>query len=56
MEIPTHSFRETNLLIQLIEELQIKSKTVMSWKRRTIFVLFILPKGNCFNICVYFNL
>ena len=30
MEIPTHSFRETNLLIQLIEELQIKSKTVMS--------------------------
>ena len=29
MENPTHSFREINLLIQLIEELQIKSKTVI---------------------------
>ena len=29
MENPTHSFRETNLVLQLIEELQIKSKTVI---------------------------
>ena len=27
MENPTHSFRETNLVLQLIEESQIKSKT-----------------------------
>ena len=32
MENPTHSFKETNLGLQLIEESQIKSKTVMSWR------------------------
>ena len=31
MENPTHSFRETNLVLQLMQESQIKSKTVMSW-------------------------
>ena len=31
MENPTHSFREPNLVIQLIYEMQIKSKAVMSW-------------------------
>ena len=31
---PTHSFRETNLVIELIKESQIKSKTVMSWGSR----------------------
>ena len=30
MEYPTDSFRETNPVIQVIEESQIKSKTVMS--------------------------
>ena len=30
IENPTHSFRETNLALQLIYESQIKSKTVMS--------------------------
>ena len=30
MKIP-HIVLETNLVLQLIEELQIKSKTVMSW-------------------------
>ena len=30
MESPTHSFSETNLVLQLIRESQIKSKTVMS--------------------------
>ena len=34
MENPTHSFRETNLVLQLILELQIKSKTVMSCSSR----------------------
>ena len=34
MENPTHSFRETNLVLQLIQESQIKSKTVMSWSSR----------------------
>ena len=56
MENPTHSFRETNLVLQFIEELQIKSKTVMSWssrkKKRVFFAPFILPKGMFFNICI----
>ena len=34
MENPTHRFRETNLVFQLIQESQIKSKSVMSWSSR----------------------
>ena len=34
MENPTHSFWETNLVLQLIWKSQIKSKTVMSWSSR----------------------
>ena len=34
MENPTHSFREANLVIQLIQEWQIKSKIVISWSSR----------------------
>ena len=36
MEIPTHSFRETNLEtnLQIIKESQIKNKTVMIWSPR----------------------
>ena len=30
LENPTYSFRETNLILQLIEKSQIKSKTVIS--------------------------
>ena len=30
----THCFREKNLLLELLQELQIKSKTVMSWSSR----------------------
>ena len=30
MENPTQTFRETNLVLQLVKESQIKSKTVMS--------------------------
>ena len=32
IENPTHSFREMNLVLQLIQESQIKNKTVMSWR------------------------
>ena len=34
MENPTHSFKETKLVLHLIKELQIKKKTVMSWSSR----------------------
>ena len=34
MENPTHGFRETNLVLQVMEESKIKSKTVMSWSSR----------------------
>ena len=34
MENPTYSFKETNLVLHLIKESQIKSKTVMSWKEK----------------------
>ena len=34
MENLTHSFREANLVLQLMEESQIKSKTVVSWSLR----------------------
>ena len=41
----THSFRETNLVLQLIQESQIKSETVMSWSPRKnkvgIFLAFV---------------
>ena len=41
MENPTHSFREMNHVFQLVEELQIKSKTVMSWSLRKKRVHFL---------------
>ena len=45
MENPTYSFRETNLVLQLIQESQIKSKILMSWgsqkKKESLFVPFI---------------
>ena len=45
MESLTHSFRETNLVLQLIQESQIKSETVMSWSPRKnkegIFLVFV---------------
>ena len=51
MENPTQTFREVmNLVLQLIEGLQIKSKTVMSVgacerKKSAFFVTFILSEG-----------
>ena len=47
MENRTLSFSETNLVLQLIQESQIKSKTVLSWSSRKKFF-----EGNFFNICV----
>ena len=46
MENLTHIFRETNFLLQLIKESQIKSKTVISWKSR--------KKKVCLFCTVYF--
>ena len=59
MKYPKRSFTETNLLLQLIQELQNKSKAVVSWsslkKKEGIFVPFILPKENFFNIVFCLN-
>ena len=56
VENHTHSFRETNLVFQLILESQIKSNTLISWssrkKKRVFFVSFVLSEGNCLNIFV----
>ena len=56
MENPTHSFREMTLVFQLVWELRVKSKTVMSWARErkesAFSATFILPDVNLFNICV----
>ena len=54
MENPKHSFREKDLVLQLIYKSQIKSKTVMSWSSRRIkehiFFTVYLSKGNFFKI------
>ena len=56
MENRTQSFREANLALQLIWELQIKNETVISRssrkKKEGIFVSFISSEGIFFNICV----
>ena len=56
MENPTHSFRENDLVLQLIQESQIKSKTVIKWSlqknKYDIFVQLILSKDFFFdNLC-----
>ena len=50
MENPTQSFRETKLVPQLIQESQIKSKTVISWsswnKKEGIFcIVYFIRRG-----------
>ena len=45
LENPTNFFTETNLVLQLIKESQIKSKTVMSWSSQ--------KKKQC-SFCNYF--
>ena len=57
MKNPTHAFIETSLALQLIQELEIKNKTVMSWrfakeKRAHLCVTAILSEGYFFNIYV----
>ena len=58
MENPTHSFRETNLVLQLIYKSQTKSKTdklELTIEKRTFFVYvvyFVCLKEFLFNICV----
>ena len=56
MEYPTNSFSETNLVLQLIKESQIKCKTVMSWsswkKKEVIFCTVYSAQRKFFNICV----
>ena len=59
MENPTQTFREVmNLVLQLIEGLQVKSKTAMSAgacerKKECVFVTFILSEGIFLIICVF---
>ena len=48
MENPTHSFRETNLVLQLIQESQIKKLNCDELE----LAKEILSEGNFFNICV----
>ena len=56
MENSTDSFREMNLVLQLIQKSQIKSKTVVSLssrkKKEGIFVPFSLFGKNFSDICV----
>ena len=48
MENSTHSFRETNFMLQRIQESQIKSKTVVGWSLRKkegiSYTVFFCPK------------
>ena len=57
IENPTQGFRDINLVLQLIQESQIKSKTVMSWswrkKKRTFFVLFFVWRNVLSQFVVY---
>ena len=57
MENPIHSFREPKLVLQLITESHIKSKTVMSWslrkKEKGIFCAVYFVRREFFSkICV----
>ena len=57
MENPTHSRRETRLVFQLIWELSIKSKTMMSWsslkkKEGILCAVYFVRTKFFWNICV----
>ena len=56
MENPTHGFRETNLVLRVIQESQIKSKTVISWnsrkkKKGAFFAPFFFRRGFFKDLC-----
>ena len=57
MESPTHSFSETNLVLQLIRESQIKSKTwwvrACGRKRGHFFYRLFCPKGRFWRFVFY---
>ena len=60
MENPRHTFREMNIVFQLVSESWIKSKAVMSWSSRNekefIFLWRLFcPKEIFLNICIYLN-
>ena len=60
MENPTHAFKDTNLVLQPMQESWIKSKTVMNWltkeKRVHWFCnVYFVCEGNFFNICVEYT-
>ena len=44
MEKSTYSFRETNLVLQPVEELRMENKTVMSWSSRKKKKRLFCPK------------
>ena len=51
LENPTHSFRETYIVLQLLQKSKIKSKTVMSWSsQKKIEGIFLLLAF--FKVCV----
>ena len=54
MENPTHIFKETNLVIQLIYKLRIKSKTVMSWNKKSAFFNVYFVQGKFFYYFCFF--
>ena len=58
MENPTHSFREKNLVLQLICESRIKNKTVMIWSapknKEGFFVPFILSEWLFFKKLAFY--
>ena len=60
LENPTHSFRENDLVLQLIQESQIKSKTVIKWSlqknKDDIFVQLILSKDFFFFFLCFISM
>ena len=54
MENSTHSFRGMKPVLQLVDELRIKSKSdeLSSRKKTAFFVTFTLSEGNFFHISV----
>ena len=57
MENTTHSFRETKLLFQLIQESTVKSKTVMSWSSRKkkeghFFTVYFVRRKFIWHLCL----
>ena len=57
LENPTHTFREMNLVPQLIQESEIKCKLVMSWssqkkKKRIFCTIYFVPRKFFKHLCL----